>query len=253
MNLLAAALRLTLWRALLGKTLAGASVHDSRVVVDSDQAFKSPQPFIIVSTEMETTEPMGLDFAGASREIVVLIEIGLAGKLDRQGVVDIPDTEDGLELSLDFLARQVARVLQADHGIWAQLFRTFAGAATKVEALRAGHEGKKKLAGRQFAITFKPTFGEPPFGEAPAGEWARLIAAMKDDEALSEIGIAFEEELVGETAPDWLKLQQLLGLTEGRAEALGIGPLVPGEEPEEAGRFTGDGVSTPFVIEAPAP
>jgi hypothetical protein len=252
MNLLAATIRLTLQRALLGQTLAEGSVHDSRVVVAGEEIFKDPRPFIVVSTEAETTNVTGLDFAGADREIVLLIEIGLAGRLNRDGV-DIPDTEEGMEFSLDILARQVMRVVQAGQDPWAQRFRTFAGAATKTEALRVVHEGRKKLAARQIAITLKPTFSEPVFGQAATGEWAALIAAMKGDEILGQFGVVLEEELIGAVAPDWLRLQQLLGLTDSRAAALGVGPLVPGEEPEEAGKFTGDGVSTPFVVEAPAP
>lgn len=231
MGLLAFAIRLTLWRALYGATYAGPNVFDSAVgaiemVGDADI---ERRPVLTVSTDEEKHTPNGNDWLTGDREIDLVVEMAIWTAIKDKAGVEIAHTDDGLEMALNYLGRQVMRIMQVDDGSeWGDLFRTFAGQIDKVEAKRGGSANKgERIAARQVIITLKPTFGEPAFGVAPVGEWARLIAAIAADDILKDIAPGLAAEIEGTAIPEWARLQAAIGLSRRTMVALGLGPLPP--------------------------
>lgn len=252
MSLVAYAIRTTLWRALLGKTYAQDRVYDSEVAPIDEVVQDRPEPFIIVATDDETAEVSGHNYIGADRDLDVVIEIALATELRRGSGPNIPHTDEGLEMALNYMARQVMRVLQADTDPWADLFRTFSLTTKKMTARRgASVEKGVRFAARQIILTVTPLH-EPEFGVAPSGAWADLIAAMRDDEILADFADGLAEEIAGAEVPDWGRLQARLGLTKAGALAVGLGPLNPGEAPVEPTELISTGENLEFTV-APDP
>lgn len=250
MSLVAYAIRTTLWRALLGKTYAQDRVYDSQVAPIDETVQDQPEPFIIIATDDETSDVSGHDYLGASRDLDVVIEIALASELRRDGGINIPHTDEGLEMALNYMSRQVMRVLQADEDPWAELFRTFA-LSTKKMAMRRGASVEKgvRFAARQIVLSVAPLH-EPEFGRAPSGAWAELIAAMRTDDILSVFADGLEEEITGTAIPDWARLKARLGVTNAGASAVGLGPLEQGEAPAPASELSSDVDHLGFEVKA---
>ncbi|MBX9740511.1 MAG: hypothetical protein K2X62_10575 [Beijerinckiaceae bacterium] len=249
MSLVAYAVRTTLWRALLGKTYAQDRVYDSQVAPIDETVQEQPEPLIIVATDDEACDVSGHDYLGASRDLDVVIEIALASELRRGGGMNIPHTDEGLEMALNFMTRQVMRVLQAEDDPWAELFRTFALSTKKMAARRgASVEKGVRFAARQIVLTIAPLH-EPEFGRAPSGAWTELIAAMRADDILSVFADGLEEEIVGTAISDWARLKARLGLTGAGASAVGIGPYMPGEAPAQTGDLASDGDHLSFQVQ----
>ncbi len=242
MGLLPFAIRLTLWRALYGATYAGPNVFDSVVgaleMVGDDDVERRPL-ITVVTDEEKIAAHDGRDWLTAgNREIDVVIEMAIFTAMKDSVGADIPHTDEGCEQALNYLGRQIMRVLQVDEGgSWGDLFRTFAGNVVKVDEKRgASTEKGQRIAARQVVITYRPTIGEPRFGVDPEHEWARLIEAMEGDEILQDMAAGLAAEIKGVAIPDWAQLQARIGLPRATMTALGLGPMPPGQlsDPPEA-------------------
>lgn len=261
MGLLAFAIRLTLWRALFGATYAGPNVFDSVVgaieMVGEDDVEK--RPVLTVATDEEAATLNDHNHLAAEREIDVVIEMAIWTAIKDKAGFEISHLDDGLEMALNYLGRQVMRILQVDDGTpWSDLFRTFAGQVTKITAKRGGSAEKgERIAARQIVMTLKPTIGEPAFGVAPTHEWARLIEAMQADAMLTDMAAGLAAEIEGTAIPDWARLQAAIGHPRATITALGIGPLPPDdatdppEEPADVTKATtqGDHIGSVVVPE----
>ncbi|MDP2358644.1 MAG: hypothetical protein Q8M31_21675 [Beijerinckiaceae bacterium] len=252
MSLVSLAIRWTLWRALYGKTYAGERVYDSAVAPIEDMVSEEPHPFLTISTEDESGEVSGHDYAEANRTLDINVEIALATELRMSGRPNVPHTDEGLEMAINLIGRQVMYVLQADPSPWADLFRWFACSGKKLHTRRGADVEKGiRFAARQVTITVEPIH-EPEFGAAPSGVWARLIAEMREDDILSVYADTLHDAIIGEAVPDWRRLIARLGLTNDGASAVGIGPLIPDEAPLTAGELSSDGDQLAFAVEPSA-
>jgi hypothetical protein len=237
MSLVAFAVRTCLWRALLGKTYAEGRVHDSAVAALDALLSDDPRPFIVVSTDDDSGDVSGHAFSEAPRKLDIVVEIVVAS-VENVGPPDMPDyqlvipaTDDGFETVVNFIGRQVMRVIQADDGPFAELFRTFTPGDKRFTSKR-GAETKPRYAARQIVLTCD-TLCEPSFGVPPEGVWADLVAAMHADDILAPLAPKFATEITGETLPDWRKLQAAMGWTRAGQFAVGLGPQLPGEPPAD--------------------
>lgn len=236
MSLVAYAIRTCLWRALLGRTLAGDRVHDSAVTELSELLDSDPRPFIIVSTDDDEGEVSGNDYLTiGERKLDVVIEIAV-GSIENVGTAAEPNyairlasSDDGFETTVDFLGRQVLRVLQAGEGVFADLFRAFTPGRKRIMR-RRGAGTNPRFAARQIVLTCDPLH-EPAFGEAPEAEWADLVAAMRADPVLTIQADLLAAEIVGDALPEWEQLRARLGVTRAGLRAVGLGGYLPGEAP----------------------
>ncbi len=256
MSLVALAMRLTLCQALMGQTLAGTSVMDSNVG-DLDDLIKDgdTRHVITVATDQQEGKLDGYSYLTVDRELELVIEIAVAravkvtvdvdGDGPQEAIeVGIAQSDEGLEMSVDVIARQVFAVMQVGTATWAELFRVFAGKPEKITVKRgAGWEKGVRFAARQIVITHNPLH-EPAFGVVPAATSAfgKLIAALRAKSGpLQRYGDLLEKIIVGEQVPDWRALQVELGLSTDAAEAVGVTPLLPGEAPADAATLESDG------------
>jgi hypothetical protein len=252
MSLTAFAVRTCLWRALYGRTYAEARVHDSTVQPIADMLSSDPRPFLIVSTDDDEGQVEGHRFSEAGRKLDVVIEIVVAavhnvgGSDEPDYQLVIPATDDGFETTVNFIGRQVMRVMQADDSVWADLFRAFTPGDKRMTSKR-GAETKPRYAARQIVIACD-TLCEPDFGEEASDEWARLIAAMQDDEILAPYAPLLAAEIRGEVLPDWRRLQAALGTTRAGLFAVGLGSQLPGEAPAPLSQATIEGDQITVVV-----
>lgn len=237
MSLVAFAVRTCLWRALLDKTYAEDRVHDSAVAALDALLSDDARPFIVVSTDDDSGEVSGHAFTDAPRKLDVVIEIVVAS-VENVGPPDAPDyqlvipaTDDGFETVVNFIGRQVMRVIQADDRPFAELFRALTPGDKRFTSKR-GAETKPRYAARQIVITCD-TLCEPAFGEAPSEIWGDLVAAMEADTILAPLAPKLAAEIMGEALPNWRKLQAAMGWTRSGQFAVGLGPQLPGEAPAD--------------------
>lgn len=252
MSLVAYAIRQTLWRALLNNTLAEDRVFDSAVEPIDDFLAEKPQPFITISTDSESAEISGHDYINADRKMDVVIVVGLATAIRDPAGIEIPHTDEGLEQALNYMGRQVMRVLQGDNGQpWADLYRRLSIVAEKYEVGRgADVKNGVRFAARQYVITVNP-MSEPNFGEPASGVWADLLDAMRADSILSAFADGLEAEIIGTSIPNWGRIQSRQGLTLEGELAVGVGPLIPGEAPVAASELDGEGEDRINFTEVP--
>jgi hypothetical protein len=260
-GIVAYAIRTCLGQALIGKTLAGDRIHDSAVQPIEEMIKPEPQPFIVVSTDDEESEPRGWELLDAKRAINVVVEIAIGGltKVDLPETegggealrLEIPHTDEGLETTLNMVGRQIYREILVA-GPWSDLFRDIAFNCTKVTVRRgANTEGGTRFAARQYVFTCD-TIAEPDFGAQPEGQFARLIGLMQADEFLAKDVPLVRRMIVGDLLADWQRAQVEIGLTNASYRALGLGPLFRPEGEPLATRFTIRHSSRPDIVVEPA-
>lgn len=232
MSMTGLALRISAVRALeAAGTIAGDRIFDSAILPLDRLISESPQPFVVISTETETTSPDGRDINNGSTEVDLLIEVAMskvtALPTGDEFAVDIFESDANLELGLAVLRRQVmACLFGRGGGVWGDVFRSFATTIQSMTALR-GTSGKDgvRFAGRQIVLSLK-TMAEPPFGQIdPATPWKRFIDAVEGDATLASIAPVIRNAI--EAVPlDWPTTYTagavLGGYTEEEAGAIGI-------------------------------
>lgn len=187
MSLASLALRISVVQALMGRTLVGDRVFDSRID-PLDKAIEQEQaPLIAVYTEDEEFIPhqgARLDLGARSLDLVIHLVVRTRVTMTPDGVpedaYDIPETDAGLEILLDILRRQVFRVLQAGQGEFADVARMFIVKVDRVQIRRmASAETGLRFAAREIVIKCD-TLSDPDAADAaPEHAYARFIAACR--------------------------------------------------------------------------
>ena len=175
---------------------------------------------------------------------------------EEQDVVMIPHTDEGLELTLDLMGRQIERVLLVGgSGGWSDLFRTFVRKFGRVTVRRgAGTDQGVKFAARQLVFPCS-TLAEPSFAP-PEGPWARLLELMRadPDPSIGKVADLIEVEIKSPDLPAWRLAAADLGLRDYGATKIGLGPAVEGasldEEPAEMVGGTFEEPGRAFAIDA---
>lgn len=239
--LVAAALRLSLRKALEGATFAGINVFDSAATAFDELIKDTPQPFLVISIDEDRTSFSGYDLLGGVREMDIVIDVAIASEVTDKGGIILPHTDESLELAINYTVRQVMRVLQVDEGDWSNIFRSLVGRIKNIETQR-GADAKDgvRYAARQIVLTVEP-IDEPGFGDEINAAWDSFLNAMRGDVDLARLVDGFEEEMVGVALPDWKQAQARLGFHRGLLAAIAIGPLLPGEEPAPFSFGSSDG------------
>nr|USU31112.1 hypothetical protein NG677_17440 [Methylobacterium sp. OTU13CASTA1] len=256
------ALRTCLGQILLGTTLAEDRIFDSAVQPIEELVKAAPEPFIVISTDDEEIErATGWALLDAERTINIVVEIAVGGltKVEQpveQGggqalQLDIPQTDEGLETTLNMIGRQVYREILIG-GPWSDLFRDIAFGLKKVSVRRgANTEQGLRFAARQYVFQ-ADTMAEPEFGTEPEGAFARLLAMMEADAYLAKDAPLVRQMIIGDVLPEWRRVQADYGLTDRSYRALGLGPLFTGVGEPLAQRFTINGPRRTAIVEAEA-
>lgn len=236
--LMRAALRICAVEAVRGRTFAGQAVRDSEIVSMAPKLTDERLPFIAVYTD---------DFEDGM--LTISWQIGVSASMRGEGgnlISGIPPTDWGIEMTIDFIERQIRTALADPDNDWAEVFRKGVNSPAPPKSERgAAMQDGERFAGRQVLQVVRP-LGEPEYGRAlgPKSFWRMFLDQMATDARFDEIGPIFEGLLgVGETVSDWRLVQRALGATRAQAEALGFAPA-SGDEPETIAGHAIDGGHT---------
>ncbi len=233
MSLSRFALRVAACEALKGKTLAGDNVRDSAMgalVADDDGnlLIAEDTPFISVFTDSSTCTTVDDRSLRDTGQLQVVLETGVTSVMattdrdtgEKEIIAGIPDTDGGMEATLDALTAQIHRTLSDPKNEWAEIWRRLSR-VQKIEVIRTAqdHQGTR-LAARQIRVTANvlpdPVYGDP---EEPGTLWAAFRAQLtKDRPDLLPI-LAMMTEPGTEWTPDMTRAAY--GHTAGEAKALG--------------------------------
>src|SRR5580700_9014381 len=125
MSFMRMAARLALVQALKGATYASDRVYDSLIGPLDRLAIDERVPVIVVVTDEDRLTVKGRDLTHAERKLDIVIETSIASVVRVDGddfEITIPNTDDGLEITLDLMGRQIARALASPTSEWAEIF-----------------------------------------------------------------------------------------------------------------------------------
>lgn len=244
MSLVPLILRIATVHALRGATFADGRVHDSMIDA-ADLVSKNAEPFIVVAVDSSEGAPTGRDLLGVNGSVQLTLDLAVATRVvvvkpkppgEEEGEEDeteehvvIPHTDAGMEITLDLMTRQMARVFVGSQDPWAALWRRIVTKIEKVQADRgASAEDGVRYASRQIILTLN-TLAEPSFG--PAEDfWRDALALMRTEPPLLPIADLMEAEIESAQILGWRRAMGDLGL--GDSYSLGGEPLL--EDPPEA-------------------
>lgn len=246
-------LRLLTVMALRDVTWAGPRVYDSPGQPADLRMETERAPFIAVYTDdadFDLGDAPGAGMASlydSGGTAFLVIEVAVAGQM--ADVAEVPEDEDpsliravrdrnilaatdqGLELRIGFIARQVMDALADPDNPWSELWRQLVSDRNKVEVRRggSGHESGQDSAQRFASRIIRMELGilgEPAPGEMqPAdGFWPQFLAAALADEELSGIAAVISDHLETRETEAWKNTQRALTLTERGLRGIGIGP-----------------------------
>lgn len=228
MSLVSLALRVAVARCLRGRTFAKDRIFDSAIAPIDLTLAEERRPLIVVTSDQERATVTGRDLLGTEREIDLVLELALATFVPRDDGVEvlIPHTDEGMEVALDLMVRQVHRALIEGDTAWSRVFLAFVPRIRQIEQKRgAGSEDGVRFAARQMLIVCD-TIADPPFGAAvdSAGPWQAFLDALGEDIGTAGLVSLVEAAILGAPLPDWDVLRLQLGLSRPETAGIGIAP-----------------------------
>jgi len=242
--------RLTAVAALRGTTWADNRVFDSDNTPLSQALTLNEEgkPYIVVYTDADNrTEVNGTDLYAIRRELNLVLEIGVASKVEGEtGTAQLktPLTDEGMEIALDMIEDQALAALFGDpQNDWAELLKGFILTITRVSGQRgASADRDRRWAARQLSIICDVLSDLPPGVPVPVdhpinqfAEVAKLHPEAEMDHA-AEICAAIATR---KAAPTWEQIQATLGLRRIGLQAIGQAPL-PADLPNIVSRYGDD-------------
>lgn len=250
-------LRLVTVRALMGRTWAKDRVFDSpATAADLKIPAERAAPFIGVYTDDADIDLDWQSLHNPDAKVYLLIECAAADRMTIPGqpsganpseppvpqtTISLAQTDQGLELIVGMLARQVTQALLATDNIWAELWRLFTTPGRSRVEVRRGGPGQDE---RQSAIRYASRImrfqlsiiADPVYGEGiPEGFWTRFFEVAREDDELGDVAPLLWDHFVTEPGlPSWRIEQKRGTYTLEALQRLGIAPLpqVIGDEAE---------------------
>lgn len=267
MSLVREALRMSVVRALRGRTWAGERVLDSESGPVDDIAFNAPSPVILVFTddgERSADRAFTADDLAGQREQNLLIEVLITQRMalpmidpDTGQIVLDPATgrpavlrdEDGnpvfqmlpistdraMEWRVGAIQRQIMIALADPDNAWAVTAKRLMGAGFKTIKDQRGTSDRdgSRFAGRQMTLTVQ-MLAEPAIGAEPKGVWIDFLEDLAAEGPESAaIADEFRNLILGKTT-GWSPgdhTRAAFGYTGGVAEALGYEDAAAGLPP----------------------
>jgi hypothetical protein len=227
MSMVAVAARLCLWQALQNTTFAQDRVFDSSLSPIDVKSDTEKLPVIIISTDDEVARVTGMNLLGADRELDIIVEMSVATalKVDDGFEIEIPPTDEGLELIMNFMHRQIYRAILSVNNPYSEFFKGFITKIKTVTARRGGEAEKgTRYAARQ--LIFKcETLHEPNFGDLRGGIWLDFIAELRKNENLRDLASQIQAQIIGEDNLDWQITALQIGASRKTLQHLGLAPL----------------------------
>lgn len=248
--------------ALTNRTLAGPEVQSSALVPINEIGGGGAVPVIAVFTDAAKADHRqidGADIIGASVEVTLAIEVACfnrsAAKDGSGGDIFIPETDEGMEMTLDIIQRQAIVELQTGETPWARLWRACRLRVCGMNVIRgAASENSVRFAARRIEIELEvvsdpiPGAPLPPFwSDAFAaltglgGNYARLVPTL-------------QAVATGDPLPPWKQWRNELGLNDDAMTSIGVGPL-EGVSDDDGGliavtELAGESATTTITVDA---
>jgi len=228
--------RLCAVAALRGHTWADDRVFDSDNTPLS-QALTlnaAAKPYIVVYTDADNRPEIdGTDVYGGRRELTLVLEIGVASKVQGEtgGVMlKTPLTDEGMEIALDMVEDQAIAALFGDpQSDWAELLKGFVIRVMRLGGNRgASADRDRRWAARQVSITCDVISDLPPGVPVPADHPIEAFITVAGEHPEAQMDHAGEicEALCGRVgAPAWEQVQATLGVRRIGLRAIGLAPL----------------------------
>jgi len=228
--------RLTAVAALRGQTWADKRVFDSDNTPLSQALMlnEAAKPYIVVYTDADNrSEQNGTDIYGMRRELALVLEIGVASKVEGvtgDAQIKIPLTDEGMELALDMVETQALAALWGDpQNEWAELLKGFVLRIERLTGQRgASSDRDRRWAARQVSIVCDVISDLPPGEPIPEDHPIMQFVETSnrhpeaDMEHVAEICTALASR---EGAPEWERVQASLGVRRLGLRAIGLAPL----------------------------
>lgn len=224
--------------SLVGKTLAGNDVMSSVLAPLNEVKDTEQRPVVAVFTDSAKADDAhisGRDIIGAQEVVTLALEIGIftaAPPTDGDGetIVGIPESDEGMEITIDIIQRQAVAELQTGMSVFSDLWRAFVFRVVGTSTERgAGIQNGVRFAARRFEIQCE-TLSDPIPGQALPSEWERAIAALEGDMRTATLGALVRTIAVGAPLTSWQQIKGELGLIEAAARMVSIGPLTGGDD-----------------------
>lgn len=254
-------LRLATCRALRHATLAKGRVFDSAIDPLNLTVEEDRQPILIVTTDdHETDEIKGRDLIGAQTACDLVIECAIGSPVTVTGpegesggvTLEIPHTDEGLEIALDLMEHQVIAALMRGATEWSDVWmRMVPRIARRLSRRGASAEDGVRFAARQMVLTCDlieaPAPGVPI---DPKSSWGALLAVMEEDADLASYVPVLRGEIEGAPLADWRRAAIMLGVSRDTANELGIGPILDlDDDPEQLDEAMVSGGDTEMTVD----
>jgi hypothetical protein len=215
----------------------------------------SSGPYIVVFTDDDTASNIsGHDISMADRAISIVLEVGIASRVELPGAdgsppqpaLELPATDEAMEIVIDIVEMQAKRALWQDTtNAWGDLLKEIVLGIRRVPSMRGAQADKgTRYAARQTTFIAENVIADPIPGmtlEAYHPVTKFLALARSDvNAAIATAADIIERALLTDPTANWRQAQSWLGLTEQAARAMGIAPLVQVVPDEEGAMLTDD-------------
>ncbi|WP_262027578.1 hypothetical protein [Microvirga sp. Mcv34] len=262
-------LRLITVRAIKGRTLVGDRVLDS-ANLSADLAVEGDDGGVVTVYTNEASLALdGNSLTSFEGNVDLVIEISIAGRVavryenDNGETVEevetvIRPTDEGLELSVGIIARQITNALLDPESPWADLWRTFAPKRDRIRIRRGeSGQGAPRFASRQIVMTVDVLSDPPPGVNLDASSewvaWKRFVDLAAEDDDLSGPAKMIRGIIENGPVPNtWEEALHAMGASGDAAASLGIANvIIPRPEDErrlEKLTLKGDRMTGPIDI-----
>lgn len=254
-------MRLATCRALRDATLAEGRVFDSAVDPLDLTVATDRQPILIVTTDdHETEEVKGRDLMGPQTACDLVIEAAIGSRVEVTGpdgeggetTIEIPHTDEGMELMLDLMEHQVVAALTQEQTDWSRVWLKLVPRVSRRLSRRgATVEKGVRFAARQLVLTCDLIEAPAPGAAIAEGSsWHDLLTVMEADDALASFAGVLRAEIEGKPLTDWRRAAIMLGIHRSTANALGIGPILDlDDDPETLEEAIVSGSDTEVTVD----
>ncbi len=237
MSLARLALRLISVQALDGRTMAGDRIFDSIAdPIDKKLSDEARLMAVVRTDDHEVANIMQRQMHVGQDACDLVIEIGIAAQstieVDGEAAVtlEIPHTDEGMEMTLDFMEHQIISLFTRDTNNWSKLWMMFCPRVTARVSRRAAQESPGvHFAARQIVLTCD-LLGDPTPGVTlPAGSpWLMLLDALESVGEPQLVGTAnvIRALIEGDEVADWRRAAFDLGVPLEIADFMGVGTVL---------------------------
>jgi hypothetical protein len=223
--------------AIRKRTWAGMRVYDSSStpLANALEVGGDPMPYIVFYTDSDNRGAIdGTDVFSASRSLALTMEIAVATAVEGKGPggkeIRVPNTDEGVEQSVDITDSMAMRALFDPENPWSQLLLRIITNIERMPSSRGGRaERGARWAARQVSFVCN-TLADAPAGVALGPNHVIrdfvTLALAHPDIGLTKPASVIADLISGGPYPPWEQAQSWLNVTRPTLRRIGLAPLV---------------------------